>query len=123
MYENGKGVTKNLSEAFKWYYAAANQDVVSGPLHAHDIADARYALARMYEDGRGVKKDKITAIMWFLLAKDAGGSNYMQELHPNTTYSGFSFYRHPYQQDFDEAEKRAIAWKDQHYCPGIAAPS
>jgi len=116
MYENGKGVQKNQAEAFKWYLAAADHDVTSDRSHIHAIADARYALARMYEDGRGVKKDKITAIMWFLLAKDAGGPDYMRELHPNTMYSGFSFCRHPYKPDFDEAEKRANAWKDQHYC-------
>jgi TPR repeat protein len=70
----------------------------------------------MYEDGRGVPKDKITAIMWFILAKEAGAPDFMREIHPTIKYGGFAFYRHPYEKDYQEAERRATAWKEQHRC-------
>jgi TPR repeat protein len=106
MYINGRGVQKNLAEGAKWVQAAADQG----------DGTAQYYLAELYEDGRGVPKDKITAIMWFILAKQAGERDFMRELHPNTKYSGFSFYRHPYVKDYEEAERRATAWKDLHRC-------
>jgi len=106
MYENGRGVPKDLTEAVKWYRAASEKSEAS----------ARYALAKMYEDGRGVPKDRISAIMWFILAKDAGGPDFMRELHPTTAYGSFSFYRHPKKKEFDEAMTRAKAWRDQNYC-------
>jgi TPR repeat protein len=106
MYENGRGVHKDLAEAARWYQAAAEQDEGS----------AQYHLAEMYEDGHDVPKDKITAIMWFILAKQAGARDFMRELHPNTKYSGFSFYRHPYVKDYEEAERRATAWQEVHRC-------
>lgn len=106
MYENGRGVRKDLAEAAKWFQTAAEQG----------DGGAQYHLAEMYEDGHGVPKDKITAIMWFILAKQAGAGDFMRELHPNTKYSGFSFYRHPYVKDYEEAERRATAWKEQNRC-------
>jgi TPR repeat protein len=106
MYINGRGVQKDLAAGAKWVQAAADQG----------DGTAQYYLAELYEDGRGVPKDKITAIMWFILAKQAGERDFMRELHPNTKYSGFSFYRHPYVKDYEEAERRATAWKDLHRC-------
>ncbi len=106
MYEHGKGVHKDMAAAAKWYQAAAEQ---------RDTA-AQYELGRMYEDGRGVHKDAITSIMWFLLAKDGGARDFMSEMHINWGPPGFSFYRHPYDTDYQEALKRATAWRDQHYC-------
>jgi len=106
MYEHGKGVHKDMAAAAKWCQAAAEQG---------DTA-AQYELGRMYEDGRGVHKDAITSIMWFLLAKDGGSKDFMSEMHINWGPPGFSFYRHPYDADYQEALKRAIAWRDQHYC-------
>ncbi|HEX3091826.1 MAG TPA: tetratricopeptide repeat protein [Candidatus Angelobacter sp.] len=106
MYENGRGVHKDLAEAAKLFQAAAEQGEGS----------AQYHLAELYEDGKSVSKDKITAIMWFILAKEAGGRDFMRELHPTTKYSGFSFYRHPYVKDYEEAERRAKAWKEIRRC-------
>lgn len=106
MYVNGRGVRKDLAEGAKWVQAAAEQG----------DGNAQYYLAELYEDGHGVPKDKITAIMWFILAKQAGAGDFMHELHPNTKYSGFSFYRHPYVKDYEEAERRATAWKEIHRC-------
>jgi TPR repeat protein len=106
MYENGRGVHKDLSEAAKWVQAAAEQGEGS----------AQYHLAELYEDGRGVPKDKITAIMWFILAKQAGATDFMRELHPTTKYGSFAFYRHPSKNDYEEAERRAMAWRAEHAC-------
>jgi TPR repeat protein len=106
MYENGRGVRKDLTEAAKWVQAAAAQN--NGGVQFH--------LAKMYEDGLGVPKDKISAIMWFILAKQAGGRDFMRDLHPTTKYSGFAFYRHPNKRDYEEADRRATAWKLQYDC-------
>ena len=106
MYENGRGVHKDLTEAAKWVQAAA----------AQNDGGAQFHLAEMYEDGRGVPKDKNAAILWFILAKWAGGRDFMRELHPTTKYSGFAFYRHPSKKDYEEAERRATAWRLQYDC-------
>lgn len=106
MYINGSGVHKDLVEGAKRVQAAAEQG--DGP--------AQYYLAELYEDGHGVPKDKITAIMWFILAKEAGGRDFMREIHPTMKYGGFAFYRHPYEKDYQEAERRATTWKEQHRC-------
>ena len=106
MYENGRGVRKDLTEAAKWVQAAAAQN--NGGVQFH--------LAEMYEYGLGVPKDKIAAIMWFILAKQAGGRDFMRELHPTTKYSGFAFYRHPSKRDYEEADRRATAWRLQYDC-------
>jgi TPR repeat protein len=106
MYENGRGVHKDLGEAAKWVQAAA----------AQNDGGAQFRLAEMYEDGQGVPKDKIAAIMWFILAKQAGAPDFMRELHPTTKYSGFAFYRHPNKNEYEEAERRAMAWRVQHAC-------
>jgi TPR repeat protein len=106
MYENGRGVRKDLTEAAKWVQAAA----------AQNYGGAQFHLAEMYEDGLGVPKDKIAAITWFILARQAGGRDFMRELHPTTKYSGFAFYRHPSKRDYEEAERRATAWRLQYDC-------
>ncbi|HSK46174.1 MAG TPA: tetratricopeptide repeat protein [Candidatus Binatia bacterium] len=106
MYENGRGVHKELAEATKWVQAAA----------AQNDGGAQFRLAEMYEDGQGMPKDKITAIMWFILAKQAGAPDFMRELHPTTKYSGFAFYRHPSKRDYEDAQRRATAWRLQYDC-------
>ena len=47
MYENGRGVDKNVSKAVEWYTKAAEQEDVY----------AEIMLADMYEDGWGVDKN------------------------------------------------------------------
>ena len=106
MYEVGRGVPKDLAEAAKWAQAAAEQG----------NGEARYHLAEMYESGRGVPKDKITSLMWFILARATGAPNFTKELHPGWQPGGFSFYRHPYKKDYEEAERRAHAWEEEHIC-------
>ena len=60
MYENGKGVERDLSEAVKWWRKAARQG----------YPDAQYNLGAMYYNGRGVEKDYVRAYMWKSLAAE-----------------------------------------------------
>jgi len=62
MYENGRGVPKDESEAASWYLEAAQQGDVK----------AMNNLGSMYRDGRGVAKDAREAVRWFKSAAEAG---------------------------------------------------
>lgn len=62
MYDEGNGVKKDPSEAFKWYKKAAEQGDV----------DAQYNVAAMYTEGVGVNKDQSEAIKWFKKAAEQG---------------------------------------------------
>jgi TPR repeat protein len=55
-------VTKDETEAVKWYGKAADQD----------LAEAQLSLGNMYALGRGVTKDDAMAYKWFLLASEKG---------------------------------------------------
>jgi TPR repeat protein len=57
-----KGVPKDMSEAAKWFYIAAEE----GNL------DAMYNLAQMYYKGTGVDKDEHLAVLWYQKAADKG---------------------------------------------------
>lgn len=61
----GKGVKKDLSEAFKWFSLAAE----SGNMEAQSV------LALMYEKGNGVDADKSKAIYWYGVAAKQGESD------------------------------------------------
>ena len=62
MYNEGKGVGKNITEALKWYRLAAVQG----------NASAQYNLGVMYEKGNGVLKDYAEALKWYRLAAEQG---------------------------------------------------
>ena len=62
MYDEGKGVPENDTEAVKWYLLAAEQGV----------AQAQLNLGTMYGTGAGVPLNYIMAYMWFSLAKAQG---------------------------------------------------
>jgi len=62
MYDNGKGVRQDYTEAMKWYKLAA----------AQGDALAQYNLGGMYDRGIGVKQDKRQAKEWFGNACDNG---------------------------------------------------
>ena len=55
MYEKGYGVSKDYSEAVKWYRKAAEQG----------DAEAQNNLGQMYRNGYGVSKDYSEAVKWF----------------------------------------------------------
>jgi TPR repeat protein len=54
MYEDGKGVTRDLEQAVSWYQKAAEQG----------NAVAQNNLGLMYLNGSGVKKDSSQAVYW-----------------------------------------------------------
>lgn len=57
-YELGRGVDKNDKAAFRWYQAAAQQELPLACLH----------LGRFYEDGRGVPRDYVKAYKLYAVA-------------------------------------------------------
>jgi len=62
MYQTGRGVTKNDTEAVKWFSKAAEQGHTGG----------QYFLAGMYEKGIGVREDKGEAVNWYRKAARQG---------------------------------------------------
>ena len=64
MYDNGEGVTKNHTEAGKWFRLAADQG----------DAQAQFNLGYMYRTGKGVAYNHVEAEHWFKLAADQGGA-------------------------------------------------
>eukprot|EP00944_MAST-04C_sp_MAST-4C-sp1_P003395 g3395.t1 len=62
MYENGRGVDKSDSVAFRYFKEAAD--------HGH--VEAQYKLACMYENGRGVDESHYQALMYFEEAAEQG---------------------------------------------------
>ena len=48
MYEQGKGIRQDYTEAVRWYRKAAEEQ---------GFAVAQYNLGRMYEQGKGVRQD------------------------------------------------------------------
>ncbi len=62
MFDQGKGVTKNLPAAAQWYQKAAEGG----------LALAQYNLASMYQLGEGVTQDYVKAGEWYQKAADQG---------------------------------------------------
>ena len=62
MYENGRSVQEDVSEAVRWYRLAADRGVALAQLH----------LWSMYLDGIGVARDHVEATRWLRLAADQG---------------------------------------------------
>jgi len=62
MYDNGRDVPEDDTDAVRWYRLAADQ--------GH--ATAQFNLGFMYRDGRGVPQDAAEAVRWYRLAADQG---------------------------------------------------
>ena len=62
LFERGRGVSRNESEAAMWYTKAGDGG----------DRDAMLRIAMAYERGRGVKKDGSTALGWYTRAANAG---------------------------------------------------
>jgi hypothetical protein len=63
MSDRGRGVSRNLSVARRWYQAAAD----------NGAAEAQYNLGQLYYQGEGgVKQDRAAAFEWFLKAAQQG---------------------------------------------------
>jgi len=101
LYSEGKGVTKNLSKAFKIYELLANDRLARaqynlGTMYAQgegvdqnglkakewyekaaiqDYVDAQYTLGHMYYKGELIPQDYKRAIEWFLRASNQGDSD------------------------------------------------
>jgi TPR repeat protein len=71
MYEHGRGVPQDETEAVRWYRLAANQG----------FAVAQSNLGVMYRNGRGVPQDDVAAHMWLDLATGAQSSRYERDLY------------------------------------------
>jgi len=66
IYDNGKGVPQDYSEAAKWYRKAAEQ--------GH--AEAQYNLGVSCAKGEGVKQDYSLAYIWLSLSASRRGEDY-----------------------------------------------
>ena len=62
LYELGKGVPRDYSEAVKWYRLAADQG----------YAPAQSSLGSMYALGKGVSQNYQEAVKWYRMAADQG---------------------------------------------------
>ena len=60
MYEEGRGVPQDETEAVRWYRLAADQG----------YAPAQHNLGVAYENGRGVPQDYAEAVRWYRLAAE-----------------------------------------------------
>lgn len=63
-YEEGRGVKKDLKQAYEWYNKAAN----------NNHSDAQFKLGLFYQNGWGVKKDQDKAKFWYKVAEKNGSS-------------------------------------------------
>ena len=62
LYDEGRGVPQDYTEALKWYHLAA----------AQGEAPAQHNLGNLYAEGRGVPQDYAEALKWFRLAAAQG---------------------------------------------------
>ncbi|KEZ23782.1 hypothetical protein HS327_00174 [Glaesserella parasuis] len=62
MYYNGKGISQDYHQAFKWFQKAAEKG----------DAKAQAALGVLYLSGQGVRQNNATGKIWFRKACDNG---------------------------------------------------
>lgn len=62
LYEEGKGVPKNYTEAIRWYCVASAQGDADAPFH----------IGRIYHDGRGMPQDQARALKWYRVGANRG---------------------------------------------------
>ena len=70
MFEFGRGVPQNYTEAMEWYLRAAEQH----------YAQAEYAIGLLFEHGRGVASDPSKAANWYQRAVQQGDTWAMNNL-------------------------------------------
>ena len=70
MYRTGQGITKDHTEAVRWYRLGAEQG----------NSDAENMLGLMYYEGSGVPQDSQQAKEWFLRAAKQGDLDAQQSL-------------------------------------------
>lgn len=101
-YENGYGVSKNIDEAGRWFWMAANQDDIYAQTNLGRLyyqhkeyseavfwfrkaaesgnASAQNWLGICYGNGRGVREDNAEAVKWFRMAANQGQINALYNL-------------------------------------------
>lgn len=89
-YAEGRGVTRDFSEAARWFEKAA----------AQGLAPAQYRLAMQYEKGLGLGKDARLAEVWYKKAAERGNIKAMHNLAVMYSEGALG------QVDYD----KAIAW-------------
>lgn len=62
LYQQGRGVNRDVAAAVKWYLKAAEQG----------LAEAQFSLGNIYYKGKGVPRDAAKALKWFRKAADQG---------------------------------------------------
>ncbi len=102
MYESGRGVPKDATEASQWYRKAAEQGFQS----------AQFNLGDLYKNGTGVAKDEKEAFKWFRMAADKGNAMAQDRVG--------SAYQHG--KGVSESVQQAVQWyrksADQGYAAG-----
>jgi TPR repeat protein len=73
MYQYGLGVSKDETEAVKWYRKSAEQGNAFGQNN----------LGAMYEYGNGVNKDILKAVSWYRKAAEQGHNGAIENLKRN----------------------------------------
>lgn len=71
LFEEGRGVKKDIEAAAQWYREAAEQDHIK----------AQAYLGRLYLHGKGIPKDLVQAYMWLSLAAEKGDLLAARALH------------------------------------------
>ncbi len=93
LYEEGRGIGRDLEEAAIWYRRAAEQG----------YGQAQNALAILYVEGRGVERDPVEAYRWFALSARAGNGFATRNLE---RLQGMLA-----EEDITEGERRADAFE------------
>jgi hypothetical protein len=70
MYDSGRGVPQDYTEAAKWYRLAATQG----------DANAQVMVGLRYDRGKGVPQDYVQAAKWFRLAAEQGEADAQSQL-------------------------------------------
>jgi hypothetical protein len=104
-YHEGQGVTKDYSEAVKWFRKAAEQG----------FADAQFTLGSEYRKGEGVSKNIAEAVKWFRKAAEQnsaeaqfnlGGCYVMGEGVKKDYVEAVNWFRKAAEQDFAAAQAK-----------------
>lgn len=82
MYQQGKGITRDSSQAVKWYRLAAEQG----------FSTAQYNLGNMYHTGDGVVQNYAEASKWYRLAAAQGNAAAQSKIASNSVNSNLLSY-------------------------------
>ncbi|MBL8509917.1 MAG: SEL1-like repeat protein, partial [Chitinimonas sp.] len=101
LYLHGVGVSKDQTEAVRWYQMAA----------AQNVAEAQNQLALAYESGAGIAQDRVKAIELLQRAAQLGDPHAQHNLA----------YRYDFGDGIAENQEQALHWYRQAAEQGLAA--